>query len=72
MPRPSKAVCSGPRPISTSATMAASSFSSLPSNHSSTLESSITVAVGESLPAQMKYLPSGLALTPCGFLGTET
>jgi hypothetical protein len=36
------------------------------------LASSITVAVGDSLPAQMKYLPSGLAFTPCGFLGTDT
>ena len=62
----------GPRPSSTSATMASSSFSILPSNQSSTLASSITVAVGESLPAQMKYLPSGLAFTPCGFLGTLT
>jgi hypothetical protein len=29
-------------------------------------------AVGESLPEQMKYLPSGLALTPWGFFGTGT
>ncbi len=32
----------------------------------------MTVPVGESLPAQMKYLPSGLAFTPWGFLGTLT
>jgi hypothetical protein len=62
----------GAQANSTSATMALSSSGSLPSNQSSTLASSITVAVGESLPAQMKYLPSGLAFTPCGFLGTLT
>ena len=32
----------------------------------------MTVQVGESLPEQMKYLPSGEAFTPCGFFGTET
>lgn len=52
--------------------MASSILASLPSNQSSTRASSITVAVGDSLPAQMKYFWSGLALTPCGFFGTDT
>ncbi len=72
LPRPSNAVCSGPRPSSTSATMASSILASLPSNQSSTRDSSMTVPVGESLPAQTKYFWSGLALTPCGFFGTDT
>ena len=46
--------------------------SSLPSNQSATLATSIVEVVGESLPEQMKYWPSGLALTPCGFFGTGT
>jgi hypothetical protein len=71
LPRPSNAVCSGPRPSSTSATMASSILASLPSNQSSTRETSITVAVGE-LAGADEVLLSGLAFTPCGFFGTDT
>ena len=50
LPRPSNAVCRGPRPISGSATMTSRSLI-LPSNRSSSLRTSMTLTVGDSLPA---------------------
>ena len=56
-------------PISTSATDGSLvSFTLHRRRRLSTVAGSITVAVGFSLPAQMKYLPSGLALTPLRIL----
>ncbi len=72
MPRPSKAVCSGPRPTSGSATTVSRGSFTSPANHLWTSSVAITVVVGESLPEHTKYLPSGVMFTPCGFFGTGT
>ena len=70
LPRPSKVVCSGPRPSSTSAAMVSRGSFSLPANRSGSLAISIIDTVGDSLPLAMKYLPSDEVLQPCGFFGT--
>ena len=57
LPRLSNVVWSGPSPTSGSATI----FS---------VFVSMIVTVGESLPLATRYFPSGVAFTPCGFLGT--
>src|SRR6185437_3208934 len=68
LPRPSKAVCSGPRPICGSATITSRSLI-LSSNRSSSLRTSTTLTVGDNFPLTTTWMPSGAVLTACGELG---
>ena len=68
LPLPSNAVCSGPRPSCGSATTA--ERGSAPLKTASSLRTSITVTVGESLPLRQRCILSGAMLQPCGLLGT--
>src|SRR5512143_4222953 len=69
LPLPSKVVCRGPRPISGWAAMQSAGLI-FPAKASSILDISTTVQVGDTLPEQTAYLPSGDTFTPWGFLGT--